>query len=489
MALVSYSPVWQSPCRPSALTSQASSPQNLASMPASSPHRVATGAVEEWLGSEGGPPRDPAVSVHVRDGCVQVDGEQCDPPRAAEVKPARPSSCDSSSVAGGRASVSVQGTSRCASLLRTRYGAVSGGWRAAPWLAVLGAAALPASLVALLGRSLRDVQPDDKVAPYAPHPAVSELPPIHELQLLPFPGEPLPEVAELLSSWLPEQHDASLCSVYPSCAAEGRSGFCCPTADGGEDMLACCRSSHRRPQVSDRFIGGSSPSQPPSPAAPLNAALCRSHPECIKLGLDGACCPTSGEQMLSCCNRTGDGNGGAAQASFSAPLAPEIPPKMSFSAPLAAEFLPKMSGQGAHAYSWAVHATGFAARGLTNGAVPRAMKSADTFEWAASTSGLSAAGPHSSLAPDRFASRAAYAGPAVTMHSAKSLAAEVPTAAPARAQASMLAQRASMNPDSPQPSAGMAPSALCSVYPRCASLGHSGTCCPTSNGMQLDCCS
>lgn len=118
---------------------------------------------------------------------------------------------------------------------------------------------------------------------------------------------------------------SSPCASNKACADLGLSGLCCPASNGV--FLGCCgekNSDDSNPSESSTTTTDAVTStKPTTPTVTTttsvddkdneeqgqeqdedssSSALCSANKFCADLGLSGLCCPTSGGQMLGCCN-------------------------------------------------------------------------------------------------------------------------------------------------------------------------------------------
>ena len=84
----------------------------------------------------------------------------------------------------------------------------------------------------------------------------------------------------------------SSCTLHPQCVVIGLGGACSPTTDG--IFLGCCSGGKDAISSTDNNIEKSSAD---------SASACSAHSKCVDIGLSGACCPTGDGSVLGCCSR------------------------------------------------------------------------------------------------------------------------------------------------------------------------------------------
>jgi hypothetical protein len=303
------------------------------------------------------------------------------------------------------------------------------------------------------------------------------------------------------------------CVVYPACYGVGVEGFCCPTVEG--NYLDCCNDPANKaaPSLPPSQIPSSYPTLLIITANEVPAS-CSRNAQCEAIGLEGLCCPTEDDVTLDCCDDVPTTVPLTAKPSSAPSMNPSSSPsEVAISAQCSAH--PTCTSLGVNGQCCPTLAgVQLDCCGKASGTIPT---SPPTSYPSSSPSKNPTSSPTTSPSSSPSQSPTASSGPAqcsaspgcaslgiegeccptstgVQLDCCDQAASTIPTSPPTKTPSSSPSKNPTSSPTtSPSSSPSQLPTASsgpaqCSASPGCASLGIEGECCPTSTGVQLDCC-
>jgi hypothetical protein len=90
---------------------------------------------------------------------------------------------------------------------------------------------------------------------------------------------------------------SAFCAVHRACVKLGLTGDCCPTSGGV--YLGCCDSENQPDKTATNSLP--TPATTPAPGT-SKSQQCVDNKACADLGLTGNCCPSDGGADLGCCD-------------------------------------------------------------------------------------------------------------------------------------------------------------------------------------------